>query len=154
MGTPSLVLPTSTLGAPGRQFCPAWLAFAAVASRAVYVMFIISQHMRYLEIFLPADGVVSDANAPARLFDASPRRPGKLVTVGRGAHRRCRFDEGLITDDRSRSAGRGLPQSFDGVVIAVVVLAPETVTAVRAARLDQVQTGMNLRWIRRWSPSA
>ncbi|MGH3094541.1 MAG: hypothetical protein ACRDMV_00900 [Streptosporangiales bacterium] len=37
-----------------------------------------------------------------------------------------------------------LPQSFAGVVIALLVLLPETVTAVRAALRDRVQISLNL----------
>ena len=37
-----------------------------------------------------------------------------------------------------------LPASFVGVVIALLVLAPETLAAVNAARLEQVQTSLNL----------
>jgi Ca2+:H+ antiporter len=38
----------------------------------------------------------------------------------------------------------GAPASTVGVVIAVLVLAPETVAAVRAAAADRLQTSMNL----------
>ncbi|MBM9459286.1 ionic transporter y4hA [Nocardioides sp. zg-536] len=38
----------------------------------------------------------------------------------------------------------GFPQAVVGVVIAMLVLAPETIAAVRAAVLDRVQTSLNL----------
>src|SRR5262249_31640617 len=38
----------------------------------------------------------------------------------------------------------GLPYSFVGVLIAFVVLLPEGITAVRAARRNQVQRSINL----------
>lgn len=38
----------------------------------------------------------------------------------------------------------GFPQSFVGVVIALLILLPETFAAVRAARLNRVQTSLNL----------
>ena len=38
----------------------------------------------------------------------------------------------------------GFPPSFVGVVIALLVLLPETLAAVRAARRDRVQTSLNL----------
>ncbi|GGM10595.1 calcium:proton antiporter [Nakamurella endophytica] len=41
-------------------------------------------------------------------------------------------------------AAVGFPQSFVGVVIALLVLAPETLAAVRAARRNRVQISMNL----------
>jgi Ca2+:H+ antiporter len=41
-------------------------------------------------------------------------------------------------------AGIGAPQSAVGVVIALLVLLPETLAAVRNARRDRVQTSLNL----------
>ncbi len=41
-------------------------------------------------------------------------------------------------------AAAGLPASVVGVVIALLVLAPESIAAVRAARRDRVQTSLNL----------
>src|SRR5207237_3060915 len=41
-------------------------------------------------------------------------------------------------------AAAGLPPSVVGVVIAMLVLLPETLAAVRAARRDRVQTSLNL----------
>ena len=38
----------------------------------------------------------------------------------------------------------GFPQSFVGVVIALLVLLPETLAAARAARRDRIQTSFNL----------
>lgn len=38
----------------------------------------------------------------------------------------------------------GLPQAFVGVVIALLVLLPETIAALNAARRDQVQISLNL----------
>jgi Ca2+:H+ antiporter len=41
-------------------------------------------------------------------------------------------------------ADLGFPQAFVGVVIALLVLLPETIAAARAARLDRAQTSLNL----------
>jgi Ca2+:H+ antiporter len=38
----------------------------------------------------------------------------------------------------------GMPQSVVGVIIALLVLLPETIAAVRSARRDRVQTSLNL----------
>jgi len=38
----------------------------------------------------------------------------------------------------------GLPASFVGVVIALLVLAPETLAAVRAAARNRIQISLNL----------
>lgn len=44
----------------------------------------------------------------------------------------------------ARVAAAGFPQSFVGVVIALLVLLPESIAALRAARRDRVQTSLNL----------
>jgi Ca2+:H+ antiporter len=41
-------------------------------------------------------------------------------------------------------AGAGFPQSFVGVVIALLVLLPETIAAARAARRHRIQISLNL----------
>lgn len=41
-------------------------------------------------------------------------------------------------------AALGFPQAFVGVVIALLVLLPESIAAVRAAALNRVQTSLNL----------
>jgi Ca2+:H+ antiporter len=41
-------------------------------------------------------------------------------------------------------AGVGLPPSFVGVVIALLVLAPETLAALNAARRNRMQISLNL----------
>jgi len=41
-------------------------------------------------------------------------------------------------------AAAGAPQAVIGIVIAMLVLAPETWAAVRAARADRLQTSLNL----------
>ena len=38
----------------------------------------------------------------------------------------------------------GLPQAVVGVIIALLVLLPETIAALRSARRDRVQTSLNL----------
>ena len=47
------------------------------------------------------------------------------------------------TIERAVSAA-GFPQSFVGVVIALLVLLPETLAAVRAARRERLQISLNL----------
>ena len=47
------MLPTVTLGEPGPEFTSAQLAFAAVASLALYLAFVITQTVRHRDFFLP-----------------------------------------------------------------------------------------------------
>ncbi|MBT2523979.1 hypothetical protein J7E91_00675 [Streptomyces sp. ISL-99] len=52
--------------------------------------------------------------------------------------------KGVSPTIESGVAAAGLPASVVGVVIALLVLLPESIAAVRAARRDRVQTSLNL----------
>jgi Ca2+:H+ antiporter len=93
LATLSLVLPNFTASEPGPVFSAGQLIFAAIASLALYGMFVLTQTVRHRETGVRA---------------------------------------------------AGFPQSFVGVVIALLVLLPETLAAVRAARRDRIQISLNL----------
>ncbi len=61
-----------------------------------------------------------------------------------GAGRRGRAGQGRVALDRGRRQGVGFPPTFVGVVIALLVLLPETLAAIRAAGRDRVQISLNL----------
>ncbi|WP_067469968.1 calcium:proton antiporter [Nocardia amamiensis] len=145
LATLSLVLPTFTTSKPGPEFSPAQLAFAAVASLALYGLFVMVQTVRHPDDFLPveADGVVTED-------DEYAERPGVRSAVSSLAllfvALICVVGLAKVVSPAVESAvdSAGLPQSAVGVVIALVVLLPETLAAVRAARRDQVQISLNL----------
>ncbi|MGV9546414.1 calcium:proton antiporter [Nocardia beijingensis] len=145
LATLSLVLPTFTTSKPGPEFSPAQLAFAAVASLALYVLFVMVQTVRHPDDFLPveADGVVAEDDEgvePPTARDAVTSLGLLLVALV------CVVGLAKVVSPAVESAvqSAGLPQSAVGVVIALLVLLPETIAAVRAARRDQVQIGLNL----------
>jgi Ca2+:H+ antiporter len=145
LATLSLVVPAFTTTAPGLQFSPAQLAFAAVASLALYGMFVLTQTVRHRDFFLPvtSDGVVVEAEEHAD--PPTGRRAGAslglllvaLVAVVGLAKVESPAIEAAV-------AAAGAPPSFVGVVIALLVLLPESLAAVRAARRDRIQTSLNL----------
>src|SRR4028119_2416374 len=49
----TMVLPSFTTSAKGREFSPSQLAFAAVASLALYAAFVFTQSVRHRDFFLP-----------------------------------------------------------------------------------------------------
>src|SRR5215207_1927624 len=53
VATLSLVLPTFTTSRPGPEFSSGQLAFAAVASLALYAAFVLTQTVRHRDFFLP-----------------------------------------------------------------------------------------------------
>jgi Ca2+:H+ antiporter len=140
----SLVLPTFTIGRPGPQFSPSQLAFAAVASLVLYGVFVLTQTMRHRDFFLP----VACEGAPVAEEHAGPPSSREtLVSLGLllvalvSVVGLAKVESPSIED---AVAAVGFPQSFVGVVIALLVLLPETLAAARAARRDRLQISLNL----------
>jgi Ca2+:H+ antiporter len=147
LATLSLVLPTFTTSHAGNEFSPGQLIFAAVASLGLYLLFVFTQTVRHRDFFLP----VAQKGQTSFFEDESHAEPPStgaalwsvgllvvaLVAVVGLAEEESPVIEHLVS-------GAGFPQSFVGVVIATLVLLPETLAAARAARRGRVQTSLNL----------
>jgi len=165
VATTCLVLPNFTSSVPGPEFSGSQLAFAAVASLALYALFVLTQTVRHRDFFLPVRREdyrpLADNGANGRLTPAGGRVSDQpdddhapppsnraalqslvmllvalVAVVGLAKVESTPIEEGV------RSLG--LPSSFVGVIIALLVLAPETLAAVNAARRDRVQISLNL----------
>lgn len=148
LATLSLVLPALTESSPGPQFSGSQLTFAALASLALYAMFVVTQTVRHRDFFLPvgADGsgladddVDGHADPPSRRDTAISG--GLLVMALVAVVGLAKLESPAI--ERAVVAA-GFPLSAVGVAIALVVLLPETLAAVRAAALNRIQTSLNL----------
>jgi len=141
----SLVLPTFTTSRPGPQFSPAQLGFAAVASLALYALFVTVQTRRHRDYFLP----ITTAGEVIKTEEHAdpPTRRTAYVSLGLlmvALVAVVGLAKGVSPSVESAVDSAGLPPSFVGVVIALLVLLPETIAAVRAAARDRIQTSLNL----------
>ena len=142
LATLILVLPTYTTSTAGPTFSPAQLGFAGVVSLLLYGAFVFVQTVRHRDYFLPVTGG-DDPHSHAR-------PPGNAVAVVSGVLLMACLVAvvGLAKvlapaiEQGVRSAGA--PQAVVGVIVALLVLLPETVAAVRAAALNRLQTSLNL----------
>lgn len=145
LATLTMVLPNYS-GDPGPAYKPVQLGFAAVASLALYVLFVITQTSSHRDFFLPVD---SSGNrvTPAHEHAEPPTNRQALISLGLllaaliAVVGLAKVESHAIED---AVAAAGLPAAFVGVVIALLVLAPETMAAVNASRRDRVQTSFNL----------
>jgi Ca2+:H+ antiporter len=145
LATLSLVLPTFTSSAQGPRFSPAQLAFAAVASLVLYALFVLNQTVRHRDFFLPvtATGEV----APAEQHADPPTVRAAWTSLAMLVLALVAVVGLAKVESPSIEAGVeavGFPPSFVGVVIALLVLLPETLAAFRAATRDRVQISLNL----------
>jgi Ca2+:H+ antiporter len=145
LATLSLVLPTFTTSRPGPEFSPSQLTFAAIASLVLYTAFVLNQTVRHRDFFLPitSDGVVVESeehadppSSRATMASLALLLVALVAVVGLAKVESPAIEAGV--------EAAGLPPSFVGVVIALLVLLPETLAATRNALRDRVQTSLNL----------
>ena len=146
--TLSLVFPRFTTTEAGPEFSTSQLTYAAVASLVLYGLYVGVQTIRHREYFLPVtrEGDVFDP----REEDEQPEQPATrsaLASLGLLLVALVAVVGNAKLISPAVGAGveaAGLPHSVVGVVIALLVLMPETLAAVRAAARDRIQTSLNL----------
>lgn len=144
LATLSLVLPTFTTTKQGPEFSTAQLIFAALASLVLYGLFVTTQTVRHREYFLPITrkGEVidsEDAGGPSSRAAVISLALLALALIGVVG-----LAKGVSPTIESGVESAGMPHAVVGVIIALLVLLPETIAAVRATRRDRVQTSLNL----------
>jgi Ca2+:H+ antiporter len=143
LATLSLVLPTFTTSQPGPEFSPGQLTFAALASLVLYGTFVLTQTVRHRDFFLPVaqEGADDEVHADPPTNRAALTSLGLLMVALVAVVGLAKIESPAIEDGVALA---GFPPSFVGVVIAMLVLAPETLAAVRAAQLGRIQISLNL----------
>lgn len=135
----TLVMPAFTLTTPGASFSTAQLIFAALASLVLYTVFIRVQTIKHRNDFLDATGHQTAHEVPTRERALTSLVLLILCLIG------VVLLSKLLSYPLDHAVERaGMPQAFVGVVVAAVVLLPESITAVTAAMRNQLQTSLNL----------
>lgn len=140
MAVLSLVLPNYVLSAPGHAYAPAQLVFVAIVSLILYLTFVMVQTIRHREYFLPEDDDAEHAALAIDNKEALIALAALLVALV-GVVLLAKQLSGTVENAVLRA---GLPLSVVGIIIAAIVLAPESLAAYRAAKLNRLQTSLNL----------
>ncbi|MFI8892963.1 calcium:proton antiporter [Streptomyces paradoxus] len=145
LATLSLVLPTFTTSKPGPEFSTVQLTFAALSSLILYGLFVTTQTRRHRDYFLPitrlGEVITEEEHAEAPSARTALVSLGLLGLALIGV---VGLAKGVSPTIESGVDAAGLPQAVVGVIIALLVLLPETIAALRSARRDRVQTSLNL----------
>ncbi|MGX1473771.1 UNVERIFIED_CONTAM: Ca2+:H+ antiporter [Streptomyces canus] len=145
LATLSLVLPTFTTSKPGPEFSATQLTFAALSSLILYGLFVATQTVRHRDYFLPitrqGEVITTEDHADAPTARTALTSLGLLGLALIGV---VGLAKGVSPTIESGVAKADLPQAVVGVIIALLVLLPETIAALRSARRDRVQTSLNL----------
>lgn len=139
--TLTLVLPAYTTSTPGPTLSPAQLVFAGVVSLVLYAAFVFVQTVRHRDYFLPENFDSEDAHATpptttVALASLALLLLSLVAVVG--------LAKVLSPSIEAAVHAAALPHAVVGVAIAMMVLLPETVAAVRAANRDRMQISFNL----------
>jgi len=141
LSTLSLVLPTFTSSSAGPTYTTSQLLFAALTSIVLWGAFLFVQTVRHRDYFLPVNAADEDSHAPppsrqlawtsfGLLFVTLAAVVGLAKVIGHSV------EAALLAV--------GAPEKVLGIVIAVLVLMPETWAAVRAAYANRLQSSLNL----------
>ncbi len=136
----TMVLPNQTVATPGPTYAPSQLAFVAVVSVVLYLTFVFVQTVRHRDYFLNADAAPDSHAAPpsgATAIASAGLLAAALVGV-------VMIGKALAPTIEAGVDALGAPRELVGVIIAGIVLLPEGLAAVRAARADRLQDSLNL----------
>ncbi|MCG7857874.1 ionic transporter y4hA [Flavihumibacter sediminis] len=138
----TLVLPNYTVSSPGPVYTDSQLIFVGIITLILYLSFVMVQTIRHRDYFLP-----SDADRDEDLHADPPSVKVALLSAGLllvclGAV--VLLGKALAPAIEQAVFAMGAPQSLVGIIIAMVVLMPEGLAALRAARNNRLQTSLNL----------
>ena len=138
----TLVFPNYTVTTPGPYYSPSQLMLIAIVSLVIYAAFVFAQTIGHRRIFVE-DELVNDPVAPAH-------QPSNAVTaISSILLMACLTAVVLLAKKLAPSLEAavlrvGAPNAVVGVIIAAIVLLPEGLAALRAARANRLQTSLNL----------
>ena len=139
-----LVMPIVTVSTPGPDFTKSQLAFAGTASFALYLAFLFFQTVSHRDYYLPqTEEKKTDINFHApKPSNAKTAASAVLLLISLVAV--VALAKLLSPSIEAGVAAAGAPKTIVGIAIALLVLLPESLAAVRAAKANRLQSSLNL----------
>uniref|UniRef100_Q07J63 Sodium/calcium exchanger membrane region n=1 Tax=Rhodopseudomonas palustris (strain BisA53) TaxID=316055 RepID=Q07J63_RHOP5 len=139
LATITLILPNYTFTDPGPIYTAAQLAFVSLSTVVLYVVFLYAQTSRHRDYF------VGDAGQP----QAHVRTSTRMLWASAALLLTSLLAVVLLAETFSHvveaaTAWIGAPAAFAGLVVAVLILLPESIAAIGAARRNDLQKSINL----------
>jgi Ca2+:H+ antiporter len=137
----ALVLPNYAASELGPLYNTPQLVFAGLVSLVLYGSFVFIQTVRHRDYFLPVQSDDQEAHEPppgdrTAVLSAGLLLVSLVAIVGLAK---------ILTPTVELGVARlGVPKAVVGIIIATLVLLPEGLAAVRAARSNRLQTSLNL----------
>jgi Ca2+:H+ antiporter len=137
----ALILPNYAASELGPMYSTSQLVFAGFVSLVLYGSFVFIQTVRHRDYFLPVQDDDEETHAPPPTAKTAVLSAGLLLVslvaiVGLAKSLTPTVELGIAKLD--------VPKAVVGVVIAMLVLLPEGLAGLRAARSNRLQTSLNL----------
>jgi Ca2+:H+ antiporter len=140
MATITLIMPNYTLTAPGPIYSAAQLGFVSIVTVILYGVFLYTQTIRHRDYFISDAAGAVDDGAPMSNRMLALSIALLLVSLLAVVLLAKKFS--LVVD--VVTAKIGAPPAFAGVLVALLILLPEGVAAISAARKNDLQKSINL----------
>src|SRR5882757_373212 len=140
MATITLIMPNYTLTAPGPFYSAAQLGFVSIVTVLLYAVFLYTQTIRHRDYFI--GGATGDAHGEVQMSNRTLALSAVLLLVSLLAVVLLAKKFSLVVD--VVIAKIGAPPAFAGVLVALLILLPESVAAISAARKNDLQKSINL----------
>jgi Ca2+:H+ antiporter len=140
MATFTLIMPNYTLTTPGPIYSAAQLGFVSVVTLILYGVFLYTQTIRHRDYFISGSAGAADDGKP--MSNGMLALSVGLLLVSLLAVVLLAKKFSLVVD--VVTAMIGAPPAFAGVLVALLILLPESVAALGAARKNDLQKSINL----------
>jgi Ca2+:H+ antiporter len=138
----ALVFPNYTVTTPGPYYSPSQLMLIAIVSLTIYGAFVIAQTIGHRGIFVQDDAANEEPQHTSRASNLVTALSSVLLIACLAAV--VLLAKKLAPSLEAAVSRVGAPNAVVGVIIAAIVLLPEGLAALRAARANRLQTSLNL----------
>lgn len=140
----TLILPNYTSSSAGPTYTTPQLIFVSIASLLLYFGLVVSQTMTHKDYFDPLSTSAELADEVAEYVPTLRQSMASFAGLAVSLAVVIGLAKALSPTIEAGVTAVGAPRAMVGIVIALLVLLPETWAAVAAARANQLQTSLNL----------
>jgi Ca2+:H+ antiporter len=138
----TLVFPNYTVTTPGPYYSSSQLGLIGIVTVVIYGTFVFTQTIGHRQYFLQDDDTGQSAQRPAPPSNAMTAVSSILLLFCLAAV--VLLAKKLAPSLEAAVTRLGAPDAVVGVIIAAIILLPEGLAALRAARANRLQTSLNL----------
>lgn len=136
-----LILPNFTVTTPGTFYAPSQLLFVALVSLVLYLTFLMAQTARHQAYFVPVHITAVDEHVTQPSAQLAWSAFAALLVALAAV---ILLPKGLSSMIEQALVDARLPLALMPILTAAMVLAPESLAAIRAAQRDDLQTSVNM----------